>query len=289
MKVFLSSSPLAATILAAFAALSLLPSRVAAHGDTHEMVRALTEELRQNPRDADAYFRRGELHRRHGEFDLALMDYETAQKYSTNSPMLDLARGLLYIEAKWPNSAKLYLDRFLARETNHVVGLSARAKAWLQLTNPAAAVADYTAAIRASTEPRPELYIERAQILITDDGKHLNEAIAGLDEGAERLGSVITLRLHAIELELRRHQTNAALTRLDQLIARSPRKETWYARKGEILQQAARYPEAKQAYSQALDHLKTLPPSRRNVPAIQEFEKRIREALSQVEKEKPAP
>ncbi|MBL9169130.1 MAG: tetratricopeptide repeat protein [Verrucomicrobiales bacterium] len=282
MKGFLSSSVALAFWIGS--AGGLLPTRAAAHGDTHEMVRVLNEEIRQNPRDADAYFRRGELNRRHGEFDLALHDYELAQRYSTNTPMLDLARGLLYVEAKWPNSAKLYLDRFLSRETNHVIGLSARAKAFLQLTNRAAAVADYTAAIRSSAEPRPELYLERAQILITEDGKHLDEAIAGLDEGAERLGSVITLRLHAIELELRRRQTNAAIARLDQLIARSPRKETWYARKGEILQQAGRFGEAKTAYSQALDHLKSLPPSRRNVPAIQEFEKRIREALEAVQK-----
>lgn len=259
-----------------------LAVRVMSHGDTHEMVRALTEELKQRPRDPDAYFRRAELHRRHGEFDLALCDYENAQRYSTNSPMLDLARGLLYVEAKWPYTAKMYLDRFLSRETNHVVGLSARAKVFLQLTNREAAIQDFNAAIRHSTEPRPELYIERAQAWLTEDGKHIPEAIRSLDEGVQKLGSVITLKLHAIELELRRQQTNEALARLDQILVDSPRKETWYARKGEILQQATRYAEAREAYTKALQHLNSLPPARRNVPALQEFEKRIKAALAEM-------
>ena len=265
----------------------LLAVSLLGHGDAHDLIRTVSEQLREHPRDSDLYYQRGELYRRHGDFDLALADYERAARYSTNTPMLDLSRGLLLVDAKWPQTAKVYLDRFLARETNHVVALVTRAKAQLQLQNRDAAVFDYTLAIQASREPRPELFIERAQALITDDGGRLDEAIQGLDEGIRRLGSVITLQLYAIDLELKRRQTNAALGRLDGIIAQSPRKETWQARRGEILQQAGRRQEARAAFITALGELGKLPPARRNVPALQELERRIRSAITNLEEAVP--
>jgi tetratricopeptide (TPR) repeat protein len=253
-----------------------------AHGDTHEMVKAVTEELRSRPRDPDLYIRRAELHRRHGDFDLALADYETASRYASPPPAsLDLMRGLLFLEAKWPFAARAYLDRYLGRETNHVVALAARARANLELKDRDAAIRDFDAAIRHSSEPRPELYIERAQALVTAEGSRLQEAVDGLDEGMRRLGPVVTLQLQAIDLLLRMRQTNAALSRVDRIIEQSPRKETWLARRGEILMQAGRWAEANEAFTNAIAQLATLPPARRSVPAIQELEKRLRQAAAE--------
>ena len=243
------------------------------------MVVAVSQEIQQRPRDPDLYYRRAELYRRHGDFDHSWSDLETAQKFATNMAILDLSRGLLLSDAKWPASAKLYLDRFLGHEPKHVPGLAARARVQLQLTNRDAAAQDFTLAILHSETPQPELYIERAQALASETGVGLKDALQGLDEGLKRLGPIITLQLHAIDLELRLKQTNAAVARLDGIIAQSPRKETWCARKGEILQSAGRSAEAKAAFGEALSHLAKLPAARRNAPAIRELESRIQAAL----------
>jgi hypothetical protein len=63
-------------------------------------------------------------------------------------------------------------------------------------------------------------------------------------------------------------------------MANSPRKETWLARKGEILQRADRKAEAAAAYRSALVAMETLPPFRRKVPAMQDLEKRLRDGLA---------
>jgi hypothetical protein len=70
---------------------------------------------------------------------------------------------------------------------------------------------------------------------------------------------------------------------------RSPRKETWLARKAEVLQQAGRSNEAAQAYKAALMALQTLPPTRRNVPAMLELDKRIRRELQTLNVPSQAP
>jgi hypothetical protein len=65
------------------------------------------------------------------------------------------------------------------------------------------------------------------------------------------------------------------LARVDTVLERSPRKESWLARKAEILLQAGRPAEAKKTYAAALSALNTLPPARRNVPAVVDLAKRI--------------
>lgn len=254
-----------------------------AHGDTHGMILAVTQELQQRPNDPELYYRRGELYRRHGLFDLAWTDLETAHRLGTNRVMIDFSRGLLLSEAKWPVSAKLYLDRFLAAEPKHVPALAARARVFLQLTNKEAAIKDLTSAIQNLTDPQPDLYVERAQVQSEIGEAGMKDALRGLEEGLKRLGSVITLELYSLDLELKLTQTNAALARLDKIIAQSPRKEAWCAKKGDILQNAGRWAEAKTAFAEAIRHLEKLPASRRNVPALQELANRIHAAQAEVE------
>lgn len=266
----------------AIALLFILPLRVAAHGDLHEQIKGVTDEIAKQPKNAELYLKRGELHRAHQEWDEAQADYDRAISLDPGLSVIDFTRGRMFLEGNWPHSAKVSLDRFLRKHTNHVEGFTARARALVKLGQAREAARDYTTAIENSTSGRPELYIERAQALASGGEKQHAEALRGLDEGIQKLGPLVTLQLHAIDLELKQKQFDAALARLEKISAQSPRKETWLARRGEILQQAARPDEARAAYQQALKAIDTLPPARRNVPAMKELEKRIRTALDTV-------
>ena len=99
----------------------------------------------------------------------------------------------------------------------------------------------------------------------------------------KRMGPLITLQLYAIDLEAKQKSYDAALARLDKVAAASPRKETWLARKGEILQLAGRPEQAADAFQAALKAIAQLPDTRRYVPAMQELEKRIQAVLREHE------
>jgi len=253
-----------------------------AHGDLHEQIAAVTRQLEKDPKNAELYLKRGELHRAHQDWDQAQADYDRAISLDPGLTVIDFTRGRMFLEANWPHSAKVCLDRFLLKHTNHVEGFIARARTLVKLEKPLDAAHDFTIAIRYAAAGRPELYIERSQALASAGEKHSAEALRGLDEGIERLGPLVTIQLQAIDLELKRRQFDAALARLEKIAAQSPRKETWLARRGEILLQAGRREEARAAYEQALKALDTLPPGRRNVPAMTELERRIRAALEAI-------
>lgn len=259
----------------------LAPALLRAHGDLHEQIAEVTKQIGKDPKNAELYLKRGELHRAHQEWDEAQADYDRAITLDPGLFVIDFTRGRMFLEAGWPHSAKNSLDRFLRRQTNHVEALTSRARALVKLDKRLDAAADYTAAIQhsAAAAGRPELYIERAQALAGEGEAHYEEALRGLDQGMQKLGTLVTLQLYAIDVELRRKQFDAALERLEKIAAQSPRKETWLARRGEILQQAGRPEEARKAYEGALQAISTLPPGRRNVPAMVELEKRIRAAM----------
>lgn len=277
------------SIFAALVFAAIFPLHVAAHGDLHEQIRAVTEQIAKDPKNSELYLKRGELHRAHQEWDDAQADYDHALALNPGLTVIDFTRGRMFLEANWPHSAKICLDRFLRKHTNHVEGFTARARALVKLEKPLDAARDFTTAIRFAPTGRPELYIERSQALASAGDKHYEEALRGLDEGVARLGPLVTIQLHAIDLELKRKQFDAALNRLEKIASQSPRKETWLARRGEILQQAGRREEARAAYEQALKALDSLPPARRNVPAMTELERRIKAAIDATRATPPSP
>ena len=259
--------------------LLLAPSLVYAHGDVHPQLLEVSQQIEKDPGNAKLYLRRAELYRVHQDWDAAQSDFAHAQILDPKLDQVDFLRGRLYFEANWPLSAKVALDRFLVRQTNHAEALVIRARVLAQLNHPLQGVRDFSQAIEFSKEPRPELYVERAQLLASGGGPFVAEALQGLDEGIKKLNSSVTLQLCAIEIEAKAGNYARALTRLDSAMAGSPRKENWLVRKGEILEQAGRTTEARDAFKSSLDAIESLPEDRKTSPAVVELRNRINEHL----------
>ena len=73
----------------------------------------------------------------------------------------------------------------------------------------------------------------------------MEPAIQGLDQGAAEFHGAITLQLLAVELEVERRNWDSALARLAEIEANSTRKESWLARRGDVLVKADRPQEAR--------------------------------------------
>jgi tetratricopeptide (TPR) repeat protein len=174
-----------------------------------------------------------------------------------------LARGQLFLQTGAFNQAKDALDHFLAKYPNHAAGLIARGRTKRRLGDTVGALGDYDHAIAAAHAPEPDYYLERAEICASLGGAQIDEAIRGLDEGLARLGQPVSLVLVAIELEVAARRYDAALQRIDAICSRTPRKELWLARRGEVLEKAGRAVEARTAYQAALAAIDELPEQRR--------------------------
>jgi len=253
-----------------------LPTR--AHEGLHEQIADVTAQIKREPKNASLYLKRGELYRLHREWDSAFADYSRAEKLNPRMDEVNFGRGRAYLEAGKPEQAKIWLDRFLIAKPGHVDALITRGRVLVNLNQGIAAAADYSRAIEQLAKPKPEYYIERAQALVA--GGRNEEALSGIDDGVKKLGPIVTLQLFAIDLELSRKSYDAALSRLEQIAVQSPRKESWLARRGEILLLAKRDAEARQAFTAALAAIEALPQHHRATKATAELERRVRTALS---------
>lgn len=251
-----------------------------AHGDLHEQIETVTRQIRRSPREAQLHLKRGELHRAHGDWKKALADYDRAAGLDPGMEIVLLARGQALLESGQFRPAKDELDRFLKKQPNHADGHLIRARALAKLNEHPAAAEDYTLAINLSEEPRPEFFLERAEVLVRDGRPEA--ALQGIQAGIDKLGSIVTLQLSAIDMELNLRRFEAALARLDGLTAQSQRKESWLARRGEILLQAGRTNEARAACTSALTELESLPSRLRKTEAMRELEARVRRTLARM-------
>jgi tetratricopeptide (TPR) repeat protein len=261
----------------------LLPASVAAHGDLHEQIAAITRRIDEAPSRAELYVRRGQLHRVHGEWEAALADYDRAARLDPDLIVIDFVRAVALLDAGRPADACASLDRFLARQPDHAEAYATRARARLGLRQHLAASQDFSRAIALLPQSRPEHYIERARALAAAGDAHLDEALRGLDDGIDRLGPLATLQLYADDLELARARPAAALGRLDRMVERFGSNPTWLVRRAEILERAGRSGEARAAYAASLAALHGLAPSRRASRAVDELTTKVRLALERLE------
>lgn len=258
--------------------LGVLASAARAHEDLEIQIKAVTEEIAREPRNAQLFLRRGELHRFHEDWPKAQADYDRVEGLAPDLAAVDLARGRMWLAAKDPGKAREALDRFVRRQPGHPDGYMERGRALLKLGERRAAVEDFDRGMALYPVALPEHYVERAEALAADGGH--DKALLGLDEGIRKLGPLVTLQLPAIELELAARRYDAALARLEEVARQFPRKEGWLARRGEILLQAGRKEPAREAFRASLAAIESLPASRRKVKATLDLETRVRAALA---------
>jgi predicted Zn-dependent protease len=267
------------------ALLAVAGGPVWAHPELERQIADATARIEAHPADPELRLKRGELHRLHRDWPAAEADYAAARRLDPNLAAVDLVLGTMLLEAGRAAEARVTLDRFLARVPRHATGLATRARAWVELGRPLAAAEDYTRALRSlgpDERALPDYYLERARALAAAGPRHLDQAIAGLDEGLAALGQPVTLQLLAIDLEVQRKRPDAALARLERVAAAASRQEAWLVRRGEILEQAGRAEEARTAYRSALEAIERLPPGRRTTRAVERLEAEARGALARL-------
>jgi tetratricopeptide (TPR) repeat protein len=266
----------------------LLAMPIRSHEDIEIQVAEITRRMGIEPEKATLHLRRAELHRLHRDWPAALSDYQSAIELDPDLRIVHLSLGRLFLDADLPAPALVALDRFIASVPEHPEAHLLRARIFLRLERRLDAAAEFTRGIDlgwtrpGSRGPRPDDDLDRARALAAEGEEHVDAAIRGLDDGARKLRGAISLRLLALDIEVAHRRWDAALERLSAIEALSPRKEKWLARRGEVLAEAGRPREAREAFESALEAIEALPGHCRGTRAVSELAARIRDVLSTI-------
>jgi tetratricopeptide (TPR) repeat protein len=256
-----------------------VPAEVAgAHTRSPVEADAADARVQSHPGDAGVWLARSRLRLRRGDAPGALADLERAGELGAEPAGFALEHGLALLAVGRAQDAEERLRVFLEQQPRHVAARSSRARALVQLDRPEEAARELEHAI-AWSEPDPDLYLSRARALLAADGGDPSRALACLEQARVELGGLVSLESYALDLEQRDRRFEAALARVERLLADSRRRETWLVRRATILEESGRPGEAAQSLRSALLEIERLPRHRRSVPAIARLEARARLSL----------
>jgi tetratricopeptide (TPR) repeat protein len=264
-----------------FALCLIVPTAAFAHGDLHERITAVTTEIRDQPNNAVLYLKRGELHGMHEEWAQAEADFDKAEKLDAKLINVSLARSRVLLARKRFKDAQAEVERYLSAQPKHSAALIIRAQAQAGQKQFAKAAETWAQVIETADRSDVEPYYERARALVAVGSDQTDAALKTLDEGLAKLGKVPALGLYAIQLEVARKRYDAALNRLDDMIPKTGRKETWLELRGDILASAGRKDESQKTYAKALEELQALPTRVRSTKASIGLEERLKKKVGE--------
>ncbi len=183
-------------------------------------------------------------------------------------------------EDRLPEALQL-LDQVLVTQPTNLLARVARADVLIRSGRPGDAIPEYDRILGESPQPRPDLFLSRSRTILAYDTNAWARALAGVEEGIRRLGPVPSLQLHALELEERGGQVDAALARIDAIMEGMDRRERWLSRRGDVLLAAGRTREARAEYRRALAALDRLPERLRRTIASEELRRELDAKLAE--------
>ncbi len=190
-----------------------------------------------------------------------------------------------WLEAGRPSFALPELNHFLDQAPDHRDARLTRSRVLARLDQLQAAVQDLSFVISRTPVPTPEIYLERAQLLVRRGPEFVNEALRGIDDAIKHLGPLVTLSWFAIEVEAEYGRHQSALARFEALPADLRSQPVWLSRRGALLQTAGRPREARMAYGEARSAIARLPQTRQATRSMADLAARLDRLLIQPDSE----
>jgi len=225
-----------------------------AHPDLQLQIDAVTEQLAGDANNTELLLRRGNLHRRHQDWQLARDDFQRVRQIEPDNADIDWLEGRMEVEAgRWQMGMDL-LDRFLAENPDHAIALQNRAQAYLLTGRPLFAAKDYQAVISVSERPGPALFGACASAYIEAGNDHFSQAMEVIRSGLVRYPDEVLLTGLGTDIALARSETGTAQELIDSLPAPVLGLAQWQLRVSLLECQAGHGDGASNWFAEAVDH-----------------------------------
>ncbi|GEP44388.1 tetratricopeptide repeat protein [Brevifollis gellanilyticus] len=262
----------------AFILTLMLPlSQASGHGAYHDELLRIGHELETKPEDSSLYRQRAVLHMGHEDWQAALVDLERVDRLQPDASDTNGLRGQALNLAKQWAAAQAVLSQHLTLHPDDGDALFQRGRARRHLDDKQAAVTDYRAAFEKEGARQTEQVSEIAEVIAEQDGA--DEAAFFLEQVLVKAGNEPGLLQQVIDLYLRSGQVEPALRHLESLQRVMPRPEPIMARRAQILSEAGRQAEAREAWTSLRTHLLALPNLDRGTAAMSQLLQQADQAL----------
>lgn len=197
-----------------------------AHGDLHQRILKLTEQIKEDPNNPQLYLKRGQLYYQHQEYENAEQDYVKTLQLDPDNLEVLYWEAMLYLDTKRTADGLKAAEACLKERPNDVLTLRAYAKLLVQDGRAEEAVKPLQQVLSFAEELLPENYLELSAVL-TAMGKD-TMAIVWLKKGIAEMGPVFTLKSALLERYKSAGMHTEAIEEYSTMAQHSARKETYY-------------------------------------------------------------
>gem|GEM_PF-2924512 len=224
---------------------------------------------------------RADLHRRQMNWDAAMLDYLRVAESEPGNNLMMRGIALLHLDQREYEQAIDWSERLLKRDPNDAVAGLLLARALAGAGEYSKASTAYGEALTQLKHIKPEHYMEHAQIVVLShsDAETTPRAIAILDSGAKSLGHPVSLHDAAYKLEIESGQHEAALRRVENILARNGSLLNWRMRRAELLLELKRPADAALGALCLIERIQQMPAHRRDSQAFQSIKHRSESLL----------
>jgi len=261
----------------------LLPLGGFANGVIQAKIDSISKAIKKDKKNAELYFKRGELYYVIGYYDDAYYDYLNTKKIDPEWDLINFVIAETLLESGRLHTARNYIDQYLSKypQAGEAYWIKARINHKARLYS--AAVITYDMAFRYIKNLETKHFLYRAEASVAAGKPYYRQALIGIEKGLEQLGPVINLVLIAIAIEIKMKKFTDALSRVEILMDQLPNEELWVFKKGEIQELLEDKNGALQTYDQALNTIRMLPKRKREMKSIKDLEKKIKQNIEKIQ------
>lgn len=205
------------------------------HGDLHERILLVSQEIKTHPDSASLYFKRAKLYFHHNEFDLSILDLDQAAHLGFHDPLIDLFYAKANQKLQKHDSALFYTNKILRNDTSNVNAIKIQAQVLFAQKDFTKSGIAYENLINKSRRTLPENYLNASMAWrnSSDEEEKIN-AYSIIDRGMNELGNLPVFFQRKKEFYLEDNLFEDALLIQDQIIELSVRKEIAFMEAAEI-------------------------------------------------------
>lgn len=231
-----------------------------AHGDLHERIVKVTEEIKVHRDSAYLYVKRGELYYQHEEHKKALKDFAKAEKLGYSDLRLSYDSALALYRLRRSEAALQKIDAILAKAPDHVKAHRLKGQIHSETGDDERAAMSFERVIELASSRLPENYLDAAFAWMnTGTTAGRQKAIATVEKGILDLGPILTLLDGMVSICLENHDFDCAIKYQSEIIAQLERKEWALYERAVIYVQANHNEKAKRDLQAAEEAIGQLP------------------------------
>jgi predicted Zn-dependent protease len=262
-----------------------LPLLAHAHGDAHDRLKALDQQIQQHPGNADLHLKRGRIYLEENHLTEARSDLERVLALDPSKLGAHYFLAEALFNSEHHDLAEKHLQQFIRQNEGHNLVAQSRGYWLMGQTRMArhqveTAIVAYKMAMTAKPDLTPDQYKLFVDACLAARGPYLEEALRLLDARQSHSGSPDWIQDMAIEVELKAGRRDAALARLDALISSQKRLPFLYAKKASLQLDAGHSLEAEKSLRLARSAFATLNEKRQRSKVYVELNQQI-EALAE--------